>query len=82
MELSKFTVNCTKSTQFADPCPELYEIHAIRTNFSRFSIPTGKIVKICAICVNFEIFADFARFTLAGKQPRLLRIQQNLPCIY
>ena len=31
------------------PCPELHEICAIRANFLRFSIPTGKIVKIHAI---------------------------------
>ena len=82
MELSKFTANCAKSTQFTDPCPELCEIHAMHANFSMFSIPTAKIVKIHAIRVNFQIFADFAQFTLAGKQPRLQQIQQNPPCIY
>ena len=82
MELSKFTANCTKSAQFADPCPELCKICAMHANFSMFSIPTAKIVKIHAIRVNFEIFADFTQFTLTGKQPRLQRIQQNLPCIY
>ena len=54
MELSKFTANCTKSTQFADPCPELREIHALRAHFSRFFIPSGKIAKIHAIHVMFN----------------------------
>ena len=82
MELSKFTANCAKSTQFTYPCPKLCEIHAMHANFLRFSIPTAKIVKIHTIRVNFEIFADFTQFTLTGKQPRLQQIQQNLPCIY
>ena len=43
MELSKFTVNCAKSAQFADPCPELRKIHALHAHFSRFCIPSGKI---------------------------------------
>ena len=67
MELSKFTVNCTKSTQFACPCPELCEIHTISANFLKFSIPTGKIVKIHAIRVILKFFADFGQLTLAGK---------------
>ena len=46
MELSKFTANCTKSAQFAHPNCESCEIHAICTNFLRFSVPTGKIAKI------------------------------------
>ena len=46
MELSKFTANCAKFTQFAHPCPESREIHAIHINFLRFSVPTGKTVKI------------------------------------
>ena len=60
MELLKFTVNCTKSAQFTDPCPELREIRTIRANFSRFSIPTGKIIKIHAIRVILKFLADFA----------------------
>ena len=59
MELSKFTVNCAKPAQFADPCPELCEIPAFRTNFSKFCIPSGKIAKIHAIHVML-ILADFA----------------------
>ena len=54
MELSKFTANCAKSAQFTDPCPELREIHALRANFSRFCIPSGKIAKIRAIRVMFH----------------------------
>ena len=46
MELSKFTANCAKSAQFAHPCCESRKIHAICTNFPRFSVPMGKIVKI------------------------------------
>ena len=46
MELSKFTANCAKSAQFAHPNCESREIHAICTNFLRFSVPTGKIAKI------------------------------------
>ena len=49
MELSKFTANCTKSAQLANPCPELREICTFRTHFSRFCIPSGKTVKIHAI---------------------------------
>ena len=60
MELSKFTANCAKSAQFADPCPELREIHTLRTNFSRFYIPSAKIHAIHLML----ILADFARFTL------------------
>ena len=52
MELSKFTANCAKSAQFADPCPELRKIHALCTNFSKFCIPSGKIAKIHVICVT------------------------------
>ena len=51
MELSKFTVNCAKSAQFADPCPELCEIRTLRSHFSRFCIPSGKVAKIRAIHV-------------------------------
>ena len=51
MELSKFTANCAKSAQFANPCPELSEIHALRTNFSKFCIPSSIIAKIRAIRV-------------------------------
>ena len=54
MELSKFTANCTKSAQFAYPCPELCEIHALRAHFSRFCIPSGKIAKIPAIRIMFN----------------------------
>ena len=54
MELSKFTVNCAKSTQFADPCPELCKIHAFHAIFSRFYIPSGKIAKIHTICIMFN----------------------------
>ena len=54
MEPSKFTMNCTKSAQFANPCPELREICALHANFSRFCIPSGKIAKICAIRVMFN----------------------------
>ena len=46
MELSKFTVNCANSAQFADPCPELHEIYSFCANFSRFCVPIGKIAKI------------------------------------
>ena len=34
------------------------------------------------IFAYFCIFADFAHFTLAGKQPRLQRFQQNPPSMY
>ena len=54
MELSKFTVNCEKSTQFADLCPELREIRTLHAHFSRFCIPSGKIAKICAIRAMFN----------------------------
>ena len=63
MELSKFTVNCTKSTQFANPCPELHKICTLHANFSRFCIPRGKIAKIRGIHVML-ILADFTQFTL------------------
>ena len=63
MELSKFTANCAKSTQFTKPCPELRKIHTLRANFSRFCIPSGKIAKICTIRVIL-ILADSARFAL------------------
>ena len=45
MELPKFTANCTKSAQFAHCHRKSCEIHAICTNFPRFSVPTGRIVK-------------------------------------
>ena len=64
MELLKLTANCAKSTQFIDPCPELREIHTLRTHFSRFCIPSGKIAKICTIRVMFKFSADSAQFTL------------------
>ena len=63
MELSKFTANCAKSTQFANPCPELCKIRALHANFSWFYIPSGKIAKICPIHVML-ILADFTQFTL------------------
>ena len=53
-------MNCAKTTQFSNPCPELCEICTIHANFSRFSIPTGKIVKIHAICVILK----FCRFCM------------------
>ena len=56
-------VNCAKSTQFADPCPELCEVHVFSATFSRFCIPSSKIAKIHAIHVIL-ILADFPRFTL------------------
>ena len=34
-----------KSAQFAHPNCKSREIHAICTNFPRFSVPTGRIVK-------------------------------------
>ena len=46
MELEKFTANCAKSAQFAHPHHESRKIHAICTNFPRFSVPTSKIAKI------------------------------------
>ena len=46
MELPKFTTNCAKSAQFAHRHHKSHEIHAICTNFLRFSVPTGKIAKI------------------------------------
>ena len=45
MELPKFTANCTKSAQFAHRHHKSCKIHAICTNFPRFSVPTGRIVK-------------------------------------
>ena len=51
MELPKFTANCTKSAQFAHRHCKSREIHIICTNFPRFSVPTGRIVKFCDICV-------------------------------
>ena len=54
MELSKFTVNCAKSTQFADPCPELHKISTLHAHFSRFCIPSGKIAEIRTIRVMFN----------------------------
>ena len=45
MELPKFTANCTKSAQFAHCHHKSREICAICTNFPRFSVPTGRIVK-------------------------------------
>ena len=45
MELPKFTANCTKSAQFAHHHCKSREICAICTNFPRFSVPTGRIVK-------------------------------------
>ena len=51
MELPKFTVNCTKSAQFAQLHRKSCEIHAICTNFPRFSVPTGRIAKFHDICV-------------------------------
>ena len=68
MELSKFTVNCAKSTQFANPCPELHEIHALRTNFSRFCIPSSKIAKIRAIRVTL-IFHKICMIRPVGNNP-------------
>ena len=58
MELSKFTVNCAKSAQFADPCPESHEICTVHTNFPRFSVPIGKIAKIRSI----RVLLYFCRF--------------------
>ena len=43
MELSKFTVNCAKSAQFTNPCPELISQGSL--------YPLVKIIKICAIRV-------------------------------
>ena len=68
MELSKFTVNCAKYTQFADPCPELHEICALHAHFSRFCIHSSKIVKICAIHVILS-FCRFCMTRLAGNNP-------------
>ena len=51
MELPKFTANCAKSAQFADRHHKSHEICAICTNFPRFSVPTGRIVKFRDICV-------------------------------
>ena len=68
MELSKFTANCEKSTQFTDPCPEPHKIRTLHARFSRFCIPSGKIAKIRAIRVMF-ILADFARFILMEITP-------------
>ena len=65
MELSKFTANCAKSTQFADPCPELREI---RARFSRFCIPSGKIVKIRTIRVILS-FCRFRAIHIDGNNP-------------
>ena len=45
IELPKFTATCTKSAQFAHRHRKSHEICAICTNFPRFSVPTGRIVK-------------------------------------
>ena len=68
MELSKFTVNCAKSTQFADPCPELCEICALHANFSRFCVPSGEIAKIHAFCVIL-IFCRIRTIHPVGNNP-------------
>ena len=68
MELSKFTANCAKSTQFTDPCPELRKIHALHASFSRFCIPSGKIAKIHAIHVMFN-FCRFRMIHPIGNNP-------------
>ena len=68
MELSKFTANCTKSAQFADPCPEVREIPAFCTHFSRFCIPSGKIVKIHAIYVILNS-CRFCMIHIDGNNP-------------
>ena len=65
MELSKFTVNCPKSAQFTNPCPELHDIRTFRAHFSRFCIHSGKIAKIRTIRVMFKFISDFAQFTQA-----------------
>ena len=69
MELSKFTANCTKSAQFTDPCPELHEICALHAHFSRFCIPSGKIVKIHAIHIILSLFCKFCTIHIDGKNP-------------
>ena len=51
MELPKFTANCAKSAQFAHRHRKSREIRTICTNFPRFSVPTGRIVKFCDIRV-------------------------------
>ena len=68
MELSKFTANCAKSTQFADPHPELREIHALHAHFSWFYIPSGKIAEIRAIRVTF-IFCRIRTIHPIGNNP-------------
>ena len=51
MELPKFTANCAKSAQFAHRHHKSRKIHTICTNFPRFSLPMGRIVKFRDICV-------------------------------
>ena len=46
MELSKFTVNCTQSTQFTRPCPGSHEIRTIHADFPGLSVSIGSIAKI------------------------------------
>ena len=74
MELSKFTANCTQSAQFARP----FQNHVKFTQSTLISqdslSPLAKLPKFMTFA-HFCIFADFAQFTLAGKQPRLERIQ-------
>ena len=45
MELPKFTANCAKSAQFAHRHRKSCKIRTICTNFPRFSVVTGRIVK-------------------------------------
>ena len=78
MELSKFTVNGAKSTQFADHCPELREIHALHTHFSRFCIPSGKIAKIHTIRVMFNS-CRFCMIHPIGNDPGYSKFSEICP---
>ena len=78
MELSKFTANCAKSTQFADPCPELREIHTLHATFSKFCIPGSKIAKICAIHVVL-IFCRIRMIHPIGNNPGYSEFSEICP---
>ena len=79
MELPKFTANCTKSAQFAHCHCKSCKIHAICTNFLRFSVPTGKIVKISDnshFLANYTKFAN--HFLIQTMGNRILKINSKL----
>ena len=78
MELSKFTANCAKSAQLANPCPELREICALHAHFSRFFADFAQftLLEITQATANSAKFAlyllicnNFIILTLVRQDP-------------